>query len=99
MRGSPVYFGTVWLVLWLIPCCPKGNRAPITGGGGPERRHPKSEPSKRGTGSSTGDAAARVRQLEAELARERARREAAEAKASPTTDALLNLKPSCASTR
>ena len=49
---------------------------------------PKSEPSK----SSTGDGTARVRQLEAELARERARREAAEAKASPTSDRIAQLE-------
>ena len=53
---------------------------------------PKSEPSKSGTGSSTGDGTTRVRQLEAELARERARREAAEAKASPTTERIAQLE-------
>jgi len=52
------------------------------------KTQPKSEPSKR----STGDGTARVRQLEAELARERARREAAEAKASPTTERIAQLE-------
>ena len=43
------------------------------------------------TKSSTGDGTARIRQLEAELARERKLREAAESKASPTTERIAQL--------
>jgi hypothetical protein len=41
---------------------------------------------------STGDDAARIRRLEAELARERVRRAAAEARASPTTERIAQLE-------
>jgi tellurite resistance protein len=44
------------------------------------------------TKPNTGDGTARIRQLEAELARERARREAAEAGASPTTERSAQLE-------